>query len=53
MNDGKFSSWHTFIKKDGLQNKTGQVFQDFADGKLDVDKFVSTMESVCKAYYAQ
>lgn len=52
MNNGKFSGWHTFIKKDGLQNKTGQVFQDFADGKLDVDKFVSTMESVCKSYYA-
>jgi len=49
---GKFSGWHTMLKKDGLQNVTCQVFADYAQGKLDADGFVSTMESVIKEYYA-
>jgi raffinose/stachyose/melibiose transport system substrate-binding protein len=49
---GKFSGWHTMLKKDGLQNVTCQVFADYAQGKLDADGFVSTIESVIKDYYA-
>ena len=49
---GKFSGWHTMLKKDGLQNVTCQVFADYAQGKLDADSFVSTIESVIKDYYA-
>jgi raffinose/stachyose/melibiose transport system substrate-binding protein len=43
---------NTFMKKDGLQNKTGQVFEDFAKGNLDAAKFTSTMAQVIKSYYA-
>ncbi len=53
MDAGKTSGWHTMLKKDGLQNETCQVFADFAQGKLDVDGFVSTMEQVCASYYAE
>ena len=49
---GKFSGWHTMLKKDGLQNVTCQVFADYAQGKLDADSFVSTIESVIKDYFA-
>ncbi len=50
---GKYSGWHTMLKKDGLQNVTCQVFADYAQGKLDADKFVSTMKQVIESYYAQ
>ena len=50
---GKFSGWHTMLKKDGLQNVTCQVFADYAQGKLDADSFVSTMAQVCQTYYAE
>ena len=40
------------MKKDGLQNETGQVFEDFAKGNLDAAKFVTTIEQVIKSYYA-
>jgi raffinose/stachyose/melibiose transport system substrate-binding protein len=49
---GNYSGWHTMLKKDGLQNVTCQVFADYAQGKLDADGFVSTIESVIKDYYA-
>ena len=49
---GKFSGWHTMLKKDGLQNVTCQVFADYAQGKLDADGFVSTIKSVIEEYYA-
>ncbi len=52
MDAGKTSGWHTMLKKDGLQNETCQVFADYAQGKLDADSFVSTMEQVCASYYA-
>ena len=44
---------NTFMKKDGLQNETGQVFEDFAKGNLDVAAFVSTISQVCQNYYAK
>ena len=49
---GKFSGWHTMLKKDGLQNQTCQVFADYAQGKLDAESFTSTIEQVIKDYYA-
>ena len=49
---GKYSGWHTMLKKDGLQNVTCQVFADFAMGKLDPDSFTSTMAQVIQSYYA-
>ena len=49
---GKFSGWHTMLKKDGLQNETCQVFADYAQGKLDAEGFVSTIKSVIENYYA-
>ena len=50
---GNYSGWHTMLKKDGLQNSTCNVFADYAKGKLDADKFVSTMAQVIADYYAQ
>ncbi len=50
---GKTSNWHWQSTKEGLaQNYLGQVFNDYAQGKLDVDQFVSTCEQVCAACYA-
>jgi len=49
---GKFSGWHTMLKKDGLQNVTCQVFADYAQGKLDAQGFVDTMKQVIESYYA-
>ena len=50
---GKTSNWHWQGMKEGIaQNYTGQVFNDFAQGKLDVDGFVKTMQQVCAACYA-
>lgn len=49
---GKYSGWHTMLKKDGLQNVTCQVFADYAQGKLDADGFASTMAQVIQSYYA-
>ena len=49
---GKFSGWHTMLKKDGLQNETCQVFADYAQGKLDAEGFVSTIKSVIENYYS-
>lgn len=53
QNAGKTSNWHWSFQKEGLaQNATGQVFADFAQGNLDVDGFVSTMQQVISGYYA-
>ena len=53
QNAGKTSAWHWVSMKEGLQqNYTGQVFNDFAQGKLDVAGFVKTMQQVCTAAYA-
>ena len=50
---GKTSNWHWQGMKEGIaQNFTGQVFNDFAQGKLDVNGFVETMQKVCAACYA-
>ena len=51
MDAGKTSGWHTMLKKDGLQNKTCQVFADYAKGVLDEDAFVKTMGQVISSYY--
>lgn len=53
QNKGKTSGWHWLGMKEGLaQNYTGQVFADYAAGNLDRDKFVTTMQQVIKACYA-
>ena len=50
---GKTSNWHWQGMKEGIaQNYTGQVFNDFAQGKLDVEGFVKTMQQVCTACYS-
>ena len=49
----KTSGWHWLGNKEGLaQNYTGQVFNDFAQGSLDVDRFVQVMQQVCATAYA-
>ena len=53
MSAGKTSGWHTMLKKDGLQNKTCQVFAEYAKGTMDQATFVSTMAQVCQTYYAE
>ena len=50
---GKLSYWHTMEKKSGLEDKTSVVFNQFAQGALDVDSFVSTMGQVISSYYAK
>ncbi|MCI9657117.1 MAG: ABC transporter substrate-binding protein [Lachnospiraceae bacterium] len=50
---GKTSAWHWLGMKEGLaQNYTGQVFNDFAAGRLDAAGFVKTMQQVVQACYA-
>ena len=50
---GKTSAWHWLNNKEGLaQNYLGQVFADFAGGKMDVDKFVDVMKQQVKAAYS-
>lgn len=51
--NGKLSYWHTMEKKSGLEDKTSVVFNQFAQGALDVDSFVSTISQVIASYYAQ
>ena len=53
MSAGKTSGWHTMLKKDGLQNKTCQVFAEYAKGTMDQAQFVSTMAQVISSYYNQ
>lgn len=50
---GKTSSWHWQGMIEGVaQNYTGQVFNDYAQGKMDAAGFVQTMQQVCSAAYA-
>ena len=51
---GKTSPWHWMDKKQGIaQNYLGQVFSDFASGKIkSTDEFVTSMVQVCQAAYA-
>lgn len=49
---GKTSGWHWLGNKEGLaQNYTGQVFNDYAQGNLDTDRFVQVMQQVCATAY--
>lgn len=53
QNAGKTSAWHWLGMKEGIaQNYTGQVFNDFAQGKLDVAQYVQTMQQVVASCYA-
>ena len=51
---GKTSPWHWMDKKQGIaQNYLGQVFTDFASGKIaSTADFVSAMVQVCQNAYA-
>ncbi|MBQ6207867.1 MAG: ABC transporter substrate-binding protein [Oscillibacter sp.] len=52
QNAGKTSGWHWLGNKEGLaQNYTGQVFNDYAQGALDTDRFVQVMQQVCATAY--
>ena len=52
QNAGKTSGWHWLGNKEGLaQNYTGQVFNDYAQGNLDTDRFVQVMQHVCATAY--
>jgi raffinose/stachyose/melibiose transport system substrate-binding protein len=54
ISDGKHSAYHTFFKKDGLQDATSVVFQDFAKGDIkDAAEFYEKMQKVTTDYYAQ
>ncbi len=53
MDAGKTSGWHTMLKKDGLQNVTCVVYNDYAKGSLDAEGFVTTMEQVISGFYAE
>ena len=49
---GKLSYWHTMEKKSGLEDKTSVVFNQYAQGALDANSFVSTIKTVIEDYYA-
>jgi raffinose/stachyose/melibiose transport system substrate-binding protein len=50
---GKTSAWHWLNMKEGIaQNYTGQIFADYAAGSLDADSFVTVMQQVIQACYA-
>ncbi|MDO4491317.1 MAG: ABC transporter substrate-binding protein [Lachnospiraceae bacterium] len=50
---GKTSGWHWLGMKEGLaQNYTGQVFCDYAQGKMDQTQFVDTLKQVIQSAYA-
>lgn len=50
---GKTSSWHWQGMKEGVaQNYTGQIFNDYAQGKMDAAGFVQAMQQVCASAYA-
>ena len=50
---GKTSSWHWLGDKEGLaQNYLGQVFNDYAQGKMDTAQFVQTVQQVCATAYS-
>lgn len=51
MQAGKTSGWHTFLKKSGLENRTCQVFADYAKGTLDESGFVTTIAQVITDFY--
>ena len=49
---GKTSNWHWQGMIEGIaQNYTGQVFNDYAQGKMDTAQFVQTMQQVCATAY--
>jgi len=52
---GKTSAWHWLGMKEGYaQNYTGQVYADFASGKIDsVEKFVEVYQQVTTSCYNQ
>ena len=53
QNAGKTSAWHWLGQKEGIaQNYTGQVFNDYAQGKMDTAQFVKVMQQVCASCYA-
>ena len=50
---GKTSSWHWLKNKSGLdQNVLGAIYNAFAQGSMDVDGFVATVQQAVAQYYA-
>ena len=53
LGTGKHSSYHTFLKKDGLQDATSVIFQNYAKGQYkDATEFYNAMQEATTAYYA-
>ncbi len=51
--DGKFSAYHTMEKKDGLNDVTSVVFQEYAKGDIaTAEEFTEEIQKVCTDYYA-
>ena len=51
--DGKFSAYHTMEKKDGLNDATSVVFQEYAKGDITTaEEFTEEVQKVCTDYYA-
>ncbi|MBR1634172.1 MAG: extracellular solute-binding protein [Lachnospiraceae bacterium] len=51
--DGKFSAYHTMEKKDGLNDATSVVFQEYAKGDIaTAEEFTEEVQKVCTDYYA-
>ena len=51
--DGKFSAYHTMQKKDGLNDATSVVFQEYAKGDIgSAEEFTEEIQKVCTDYYA-
>ena len=51
---GKTSSWHWLLNKSGLdQNVLGSIYNAFAQGAMDVQGFVDTVQQSLAQYYAE
>ena len=52
LQKGKYSSFHTFLKKKGLSDALSPVFNDFAKGEIaDSARFSEALAAACDAYY--
>ena len=51
--EGKHSTYHTFLKKDGLQDATSVIFQNYAKGQYkSAAEFTEAMQETITSYYA-
>ncbi|MBR1629906.1 MAG: extracellular solute-binding protein [Lachnospiraceae bacterium] len=51
---GNNSSFHTFLKKEGLEDPVSEVFAKYAKGEIaDAQAFADEIQTVCKDYYSE